>query len=307
MPKLSSTIEITEANFLEQSMTYGVSGAGKTTFAATFPRPAIICSMREGGYTSVQNMDPGLRFEPDVEPLLYGVSNMRETVAYLKEIEGLVKQGRVRTIALELTFYANDIVRGTKKDTNNQWAVYDLLKSHLLWIVEFTRKLGVRGTYNALAVDPDTETKTAGRIAVAGKATAKELPAMLDAQAFLRAEEAGDKTSRVLHLAPYGGYPARHRYGSKLPTVVRDPTFRKLLDLAMHRASVDAQGNVLYPGAEAAAMSLPDLSELTLLTAIGPEVPPLPAGLPEIDAIDDAGDPNESDASHDDVTSLGDA
>lgn len=274
MPKIDVDAALT-GGFLRSSVTYGVSRVGKTVYNATFPRPAIFCSAREGGYVSVQTMDRALWYEPNMKPLLYVVSEMRETMPYFKEVMAGVKAGRILTVVFELSFYSDDIVQSmTTADEKNKWAKYQVLEQHIQWLDTAAKKLGVRIAYNTLAADPgDIATKTPGGIQVAGKALAKKLPASTDLTGYLRTDDRGaGVVDRVLHLTPYGAYPAGHRYGARLPSVVRNPTYRKLEDLFAGRAVTDADGNVVLPGDD-----LPPLS----VESAGGDLPPLAADPPE--------------------------
>jgi len=254
MPKIDADAPLDGSNALRASLVYGPSRAGKTVFDATFPRPAIFCSAREGGYISVQTMDRDLWYEANRKPIIYAVNGIAETAPYFKEVEAGVRKGQIKTIVIELTFYSQDVIRAAKKTTDDQWAVYRLLDEHIQWLDKAAKALGVRVAYNSLAADGDTATKVPGGLLLPGKAVAKSLPASTDLTGYLHAEErANNKIDRVLHLAPHGVFPAGHRYGDKLPNIVRNPTFRKLEDLITGRAFADAEGNVLYGEAAKAA------------------------------------------------------
>lgn len=256
MPKIA--IDASPGDFLKSSLVYGVSRAGKTVLSVTFPRPAIFTSAREGGYQSIQTMDRSLWYEPDVEPIIYAVSKISETLPFFREVEALAKKGRVRTVAVEITFYADDVIKAVARETDSKdsWAKWRLLDDHINWLVEATKRLGLRITLNALAADPGgPDSRAPGGIQVPGKAIARKLPAMLACVGYLRTEPREvNQIDRVLHLVPFGDYPAGHWYGSRLPPIVRNPTFRKLEDLFAGRARADDSGNVLY-GEEAAALA----------------------------------------------------
>ena len=275
MPKIDADEAPNDDNVLMTSMTYGVSRVGKTTLASTFPAPAIFASMREGGYRSVQTMDRAMWYDPKVKPLIFAVSNMKEAMGYFKEVEVLIRSGRVKTIVLELSFYSDDVIKTTI--TKDSWAKYRILDDHIMWIDAAAKKLGVRIAYNALAADAsgDAAAKSPAGIQVAGKSLARKLPAATDLTAYLRTEDKGNnQIDRILHLLPYGSYPAGHRYGARLPTIVRNPTYRKLEDLILGRAHADDLGNVL-PGPPAVTVVTPP--SVDDLPDLGNEMPELPA------------------------------
>ncbi len=246
MPKIDADAPLTDG-FMRSSIVYGVSRAGKSVFNATFPRPAIFCSEREGGYKSVQTMDRSLWYERNMKPIIFAVSSMKETMPYFKEVEADIRRGRIQTVVLELSFYSDDVVKAAPTDEKNGWAKYKLLDDHISWLDAAIKRLGVRVAYNALAVDPgDLATKAPAGVQLAGKSLARKLPASTDLTGYLRTEDKGSgNVDRVLHLGAYGAYPAGHRYGSRLPTIVRNATYRKLEDLMAGRAHVDDEGNVL--------------------------------------------------------------
>lgn len=267
MPKIPATTPIAEEDFLASSLIYGVSRVGKTVLNASFPRPAIFTSRREGGYLSVQTMDRALWHEYDVEPLTFPVSNIKETMPYFREVEALIKSDRVRTIVFELSFYSDDVIRSVEKASEggkqDGWAKYRLLDDHIQWLDAAAKRLGVRIAYNAIAADPgDLASKAPAGIQVAGKALARKLPATTDLTGYLRTEDRGNnQIDRVLHLVAYGAYPAGHRYGSRLPVVVRNPTYRRLKDLFDGRARAEDDGSVVYdePTNGSPAADLPPL------------------------------------------------
>lgn len=250
MPKISATA-FDPKDFMKSSLIYGVSRAGKTVIGATFPRPVIFTSAREGGYVSVQTMDRSMWYEPDQEPIIFAVSDLKETVPHFNEVVQLAKKGRVKTVVVELSFYSEDVVQAIGKRTDGSkdgWAKYRLLDEHIQWIDKATKGLGLRIAYNTLAVPPgDVEKKSPAGIMVAGRAIAAKLPAGTEFTAYLRTEDKGNnQIDRLMHLVAYGPYPAGHRYGNKLPNLVRNPTYRILEDLFTGKAVADDDGRVLY-------------------------------------------------------------
>ncbi len=282
MPKID--VDDASIDFLRSSIVYGVSRAGKTVLDATFPRPAIIASEREGGVMSVKTMDRALWYEPSVKPLIYTVSEIKETAAYIKEIAALAKKGQVKTLVLELSFYSDDIIRAlTAPEEKNGWAKYKTLDDHINWLDTLSKTLGIRIAYNALAADPgDLASKSPGGLQLAGKAIARKLPASTDLTGYLTTEDRGNGVvDRLLHLVPYGMFPAGHRYGGRLPSIVRNPTYRKLEDLFAGRAAVEYDGSVVYGEAaeRARARAAQQKSQATTSSIAAPstvdDLPPL--------------------------------
>jgi hypothetical protein len=252
---------------IKTSLIFGASGAGKTVLASTFPAPAVICSKREGGYESIRYMDRSLWYEPNIPPQVYTVNSMVECLGHLhKDILPQVPGGKVKTIVIELTFYADDVFRNLPLDEKNGWAKYQALESHVQWLdIEIKKYPALRLCYTALAAAAD-DAKTPGGIILPGKAVAKKIPAVCNLTGYLRAEEVGKNVDRVLHLSAYGSYSPRHRYGTSLPAFVRNPTFRLLEDLIAKRVQLDSNGYVIKnekkSGAVGSLVSLPALKPL---------------------------------------------
>lgn len=113
---------------------YGASRSGKTTFAATFPRPLFFSDVTEGGWDSIANMDAEQLFEPGVKPIVWGIEKMTDMVEAREKATPLIASGRVQTIVTDsLSFYCDLILNcilmtQSKKDTR---AAYGDLGNHL--------------------------------------------------------------------------------------------------------------------------------------------------------------------------------
>ena len=223
----------------------GAYRSGKTHLAATFPKPAILGSNREGGLVTVSHMDKAKWYEPNVAPLLFSVETPAECMAHLNaDVLPLVASGKVKTIVVELSFYSDDLIRAATAGGDNTWQKYADLESHVIAMdARFKKIPGLHVVYTALAASEDDKKKPGG-VVIAGRALPRKMPALCDIVGYLRQDDKDDVTDHVLHLTAYGNFPAGHRYGSKLPRYVRNPTFRILEDLLAGRATCDADGNV---------------------------------------------------------------
>lgn len=229
----------------QSTLVYGASRAGKTDYCASYPQPAMLCSRREKGYVTVQFMDRARWYDPKVAPQVYAVDEITDIMGHLtKDILPQVAAGRIKTVCIELTFHADDVLRAVD-DEKNPWAKYAQLETHVHNLDRYVKKVpGARVVYNTLALPEDAAKGTSGCL-IPGKALAKKLPALCDLSGYLVAEDRGDHVDRVLHLTTYGNYPAGHRYGKHLPDKVRNPCYRDLEDLLAGRAKVDEDGNVV--------------------------------------------------------------
>lgn len=231
---------------LKTCLLYGPSRAGKTHLCGTFPQPAILAAKREGGWETLVHMDRSKWYDPKVKPVVFTVNSIEEMMGHLnKDVIPAVTRGTLKTIVIELTFYADDGMRAMDVG-NNGYAKYEGIFEHVLLIDNLIKSVpGARAVYTALAQTED-KAKDANGVMLPGKQLAKKLPALTDLVGYMHVEEVGDRHDRVLELIPYGDYTAGHRYGSKLPHRVRDATFRHLEDLINGRAEVDSDGFVVY-------------------------------------------------------------
>lgn len=249
---------------LRTSLIFGPSGAGKTTFCATYPQVAWIGSKREGGWESITYADRDQWYDPKVAPVVFAVDEIGDMMGHLyKDIKPGVERGVFRTVCIELTFHADDAMRAMPIDEKNGWAKYANLENHVHNLDMLVKSMqGLRVVYNTLA-HPEDSTKGTGGVMIPGKALAKKIPALCDLTGYLHAEDCDDHVDRVLELTAYGNYSARHRYGKKLPDRVRNPTYRKLEDLLSGKAKADSDGNVSYE--EPKLVSLPNAKPLAPL------------------------------------------
>jgi len=249
------------------SLIFGPSGSGKTAFCASYPRVAMLSSRREGGLETVDYMDPVMFYDPKTKPLKFEVEDINSMMVTIHQrILPLVDRGIVRTICVELTFHADDAMRKMPVDDRNGWAKYANLEQHVINLDELIKKkAGLRLVYNTLNAPEDKAKETSG-VLIPGKALARKIPAMVNLTGLLRAEEGDDITERVLHLTAFGNYMPRHRYGNRLPRLVRwrEPSccFRDLEDLLFGRAKTNEEGLIERVEGAAPLVSLPSLPPL---------------------------------------------
>jgi len=243
---------------------FGASRSGKTHLCATFPQVAMLCSERERGFVTVGHMDPSKWYDPKVPPQVYTVVDIGSMMHHLtRDVIPQVHSGAVKTIVIELTFYADDAMRAMDIDERNGWAKYMNLEQHIHTLDTLVKRVpGARIVYNTLAMPEDSAKGTSG-VLIPGKALAKKIPALCDLSGYMQQEDCNDHIDRVLHLQAFGNYSPGHRYGNKLPAMVRNPTFRDLEDLLQGRAVCDDQGNVTREAPK--LVSLPPKPGLTPL------------------------------------------
>jgi len=245
-------INIKRAAFPFSTMlVFGDSGAGKTRLVAGFPKAAWIGSLREDGWQTIASM-PNYAFYDETPPRVFAVKSIEEAWGDIeRKILPAVKQGQIKTIIAELTVHADDVMRLMDVDERNGWAKYKGLEDYVQRLdLTFKHLPGVRVVYNTLAQPEDKAVGTSG-VLMPGKALARKIPAMCSVTAYMRQERTHDGVDHVLHFAAYGNYSPRHRYGDRLPEVVRWRRsehvcpFRDLEDIYYGRAQVDSDGYIV--------------------------------------------------------------
>lgn len=226
---------------IRTALIYGPSGAGKTALCASWPRPAWLGSAREGGYTTLANLPDGLLYEPTIKPRAYAVSSMKELLGHFNsEILPAARRGEILSVIIELSFYGDDLVRELRPLAGaNGWMPFQTLVEHMIYLDSACKAVpGLRLVYNA--IDNGTD-----GILMPGKAVEKSLPAMCDLTGYLRAEQIDKATARTLYMAPFDAHSPRHRFGTKLPPKLRNPTYRLLQALLRGEATVDEHGVIV--------------------------------------------------------------
>jgi hypothetical protein len=135
-------------------LVYGESRSGKTTWAASFPRPLFLSDATEGGWDSIANMDDSQFFEPGVRPIIFAIEQMNDMATAREKAAPLIASGRVQTIVVDSLSYYCDLILNYllnmqgKKDTR---AAYGDLGNHLRDLRVKTHMLPVNVVWLALA------------------------------------------------------------------------------------------------------------------------------------------------------------
>jgi len=152
-------------------LVYGDSRTGKTTWAASFPRPVFFSDVSEGGWDSIANMDDDQLFEPGVKPLVWGIEQMDDMVTARNKVIPLIASGRIKTIVIDsLSFYSDLFLNflvgmQAKKDMRS---AYGDLGNHLRDLRVKTHSLGVNVVWLCLAKHPGDDVPT-GRPLIPGQ------------------------------------------------------------------------------------------------------------------------------------------
>lgn len=218
---------------------YGDSRSGKTTWAATFPRPLFLSDVTEAGWNSIQHMTDDQLFEPGVKPMVWGIEQMNDMALAREKAAPLIASGRVQTLVIDsLSFYCdlylNFIVgQQTKKD---QRAAFGDLGIHLRDLRVKTHSLAVNVVWLCLARHPSPE-EPVGRPLVPGQ-QADKFMAGCDYVFYARSyrEKRGTELAPAtyeMRTRPWSNYVTGNRLGSMAESLP-DPLFGTYEDMITH-------------------------------------------------------------------------
>lgn len=238
-------------------LVYGDSRSGKTTWAATFPRPVFFSDVTEAGWDSIANMSDDQLFEPGVKPLVWGIEQMTDMVTAREKAAPLIASGRIQTIVVDsLSFYCDLfmnflLMNQVKKDTR---AAYGDLGNHLRDLRAKTHMLPVNVVWLCLARHPD-EVEPIGRPMIPGQQADKFM-----AGVHYIFHSRVDQQKKGQELLPpvyemrtkkYAGYIAGNRLGGRA-ALLPDPL------IGDYRTLVEALGYDI----DALRASMPKISDL---------------------------------------------
>lgn len=195
-------------------LNYGDTRTGKTTLLGSFPRPLIIADSTEGGWKSVFTMNKDNWFEPNVEPIVWGVDTMNDLSTMYAKLDQLIASGRIFTIGFDaFSFYCDFFLAGlirmqTKPDNR---AAYGQLGLHLRDVRVQLQQRRASVVYNCLAKHPDAD-DTKGRPLIPGQ-QADKFSAGVDMLLYSRLERVNKQETYYVHTRQYGGYIAGTREG----------------------------------------------------------------------------------------------
>lgn len=229
---------------------YGATRTGKTHFAATAPRPLFISDATEGGWTTIQNMDRALWWEPTVKPQVMAVESVPDMAAAYAKAQILVAGGKVRTIVIDsLTFWADLYLAYlynliTSHDTRK---IYGELGIHLRDLRVKWHSLPANVIWLCLPKEPDEENKIGGPLIPGQQAT--KFTAGVDNILYARQ---GAAREWFIHTKKYDKYLAGGREGMRiLVDPLSQPTFRSYLAaIGDPEQNVDAPVEMPTPAVE---------------------------------------------------------
>ena len=202
-------------------LVYGDSRTGKTTWAATFPRPLFLSDVTEGGWDSIANMDDEQLFEPGVKPIVWGIEQMDDMATARAKAAALITSGRVQTIVVDSLSYYCDLFLNfllgvqAKKDTR---AAYGDLGNHLRDLRVKTHMLNVNVVWLCLAKHADEQFPVGGPMIPGQQADKFMAGCHYIFHSRTHQEKRGQELMPIvfeMRTKRFGGYVAGNRLGGR--------------------------------------------------------------------------------------------
>jgi hypothetical protein len=221
------------------ALSYGAPRAGKTRFAATFPKPLFLSDATESGWTTITAMNRDDWYDPEFTPVVWAVEDSKDMPAALDQLDSELKQNprKYETLVIDsITFYTdlyfNTMFRaaaqgGRMPDTRN---LYMLLQAHLRELRIRVHSLPLNVVWLALEKAPG-EDQPFGLPLIAGQSATK-LMAGCDYVFFHRVFQntAQEGPRWEVRTKQYGQYRAGGRDEGLLPDPLPECTYRSLAE-----------------------------------------------------------------------------
>lgn len=261
---------------------YGDTKSGKTTWAATFPRPLFFSDISEHGYEALMadNWNSEL-FEENVPPIVWGIHKQSDLAECVEKAKPLITSGRIRTIVIDsISFYAdlylNMILMAQEKIDMRQG--YGKLGIHLRNARISIHDLGVNVVWLALAKHPDHDEqgklKFKGRPMIPGEQADKFMAGVDYTFHFRFDKPQPTQPGRFeMRTKEHASYIAGNRLG-KRAALLPDPM------IGTYSSMMQALGY----DPDAIRNALPDLSKVPVIkqVASSPAKPPVTAQKPKV-------------------------
>lgn len=219
-------------------LAHGLSGAGKTHWAATWPRPRFLADVVEGGFETLYQMDRSLWWEPNWTPQVRGIETYKDYQEELRLAEEDVKKGGLsapQTIVFDSKTFLMQLMENYYRDAypeqvqKNQYAVFNWMLKTSMSFVARMHKMSVNIVWLALTKDKEDTHGVCGPL-LTGQ-IAQRMPAACKYILFLREVPSaqGKEPRYEVRTRSFGRYQARVR--GKLPDPM-EPTYRAFAQAA---------------------------------------------------------------------------
>lgn len=216
------------------ALVHGDSGAGKTYFAASWPRPWFLSVNDEQGWETIRTMTRRNLYEPSVRPTVLKLKTIRDLNDGLQEVREAIRKNDCQTVVIDsISFYCemfyNGLIAAMQANQGAQvdtWKVYGMLNDHLRKMrIEF-HNLNANVLWLAVTRQPDEATKIAMPLLKGQQAVL--FPAGCKYVWYMRSEETATNVRHLLHTRRYTNILARGRDGGRLPNPIVNPTYRDI-------------------------------------------------------------------------------
>ena len=226
------------------ALIYGRSGTGKTTFAASYPKPALVIDIREKGTDSISNIE-GV----DVVSV-ENWSEVEEVYWYLKSGEGT----KYKSVILDQISSLQDLAmehamaeEGRDVMSQRLWGVVSgLMKTWLLnyrdlqdndmnvaFIAHDRVSKGGDSDEDDDSIDPQVGARLMPSVAGTLNGAVKVIGYTFVREVFLEEDDKARQVEYCMRLAPHPYYTTKMRnpLGTTIPEYIVNPTYQRIVDL----------------------------------------------------------------------------
>lgn len=226
-------------------MVYGRSGTGKTTFAATFPKPMLLLDIREKGTDSISNVEGVDRIEvqdwDDIESIYWYVKNGKgkkyKTVA-IDQVSQMQELALIEALAIRNKSPGDQISKadfGVAAGLMKTWILNyrDLIdeEKHVL-LISHDRITGTDEDGDEGQIDPSVGPRLMPSLASFVNGAVKFIGHTYIRESFdLKGGKRKREVAWAMRLGPHSSYTTKIRspVGSPVPGSIDNPTFDKLV------------------------------------------------------------------------------
>lgn len=174
-------------------LSYGKSGSGKTHWSATWPNVLFLSDASEGGWRTVQTMDPEHFHNRDIPPRIVAIEHPSDLMKSIEQLQkrqspdGMIDDiGSVETVVIDsLTLHLDAMLLVFQAGTNDTRQVYGKLGQYAQNLVTMLHSLPINVLWLCLEKEP-SEDNPSGVPHLAGQSAIK-VPARCDYVFYHRA------------------------------------------------------------------------------------------------------------------------
>jgi len=233
-------------------LSYGTMRAGKTRWAASFPRPLFLADATESGWTTIEGMQPEDFYELGRKPEVWAIEKAADMMQAVTQIEADLRAtaGKWRSVVVDsLTFYSDTFynalysgaVAGGRSPDLRQ--IYGQLANHLRDLRVRLHSLPLNVVWLCLEKSPGEENPFGGPM-IPGQ-SAQKFAAGVDYLLYHRCFQPNPQVGPQWEIRSrqFGAYKAGGRDGGLLPDPLTDCTYKSFAEALGLPAPLQAAGN----------------------------------------------------------------